>query len=169
MRGELSTRGTGTRGVPLAASRASCRGPSSGSAWGSSSAGTACASSGLPQVWPWAWGRPPHRGRLCMAFPGLCCQGFSGPTQCGYWMYLLVKEILVLILLPCSQVPGVIRGCNYDSPVLLQQTTDCSTPCAASFPSRLPEKQKSTPWSDLCRQQRLLSSLSHLLPGRPGR
>lgn len=55
-------------------------------------------------------------------------------------MYLLVKEILVLILLPCSQVPRVFSGCSCDSPVLLQQMTDRGTPCVASLPSRLPEK-----------------------------
>ena len=36
-------------------------------------------------------------------------------------------------------------------------------------PPSPPGCPKSTPWSDLCRWQCLLSSLSHLLPGRPGR
>ena len=79
-------------------------------------------------------------------------------------MYLLVKEILVLTLLPCSHVPGVFRGCRCDSPVLLQQTTDplCGLPL-------LQAAREAPPGLTAARRQRLLSSLSHLLPGRPGR
>ncbi|XP_033693520.2 uncharacterized protein [Tursiops truncatus] len=72
---------------------------------------------GLGRLWLFPkWGRgpgccPPHRGRLCVPFPG---QGLSWARLCGSWLCLPVKLILVLVLLPRSQVPGVFRGCTCD-------------------------------------------------------
>lgn len=77
-RGELSTREPAPE-VSRWCEQGLRPGPSSGSAWGSSSAGTACAASGLPQVWPWARGRPPHRDSCARSFQALPPGLLMGP------------------------------------------------------------------------------------------
>ena len=80
--------GTGARGVPLAASGASCPGPSSGSAWGSST-GTACAASGRPQGWPWARASLPTVDGCAHSFQAFAARAFLGPPSvdpgCIFW------------------------------------------------------------------------------------
>ena len=89
VRGKLSNRGTGARGAPLAASGASCPGPSSGSAWGSSSAGIACASPGCPRVWPWARASLPTVDSWAWPFQAFAARASLGPPSvdpgCTFW------------------------------------------------------------------------------------
>lgn len=103
---------------------------------------------------------------LCMAFPGLCCQGFL-------WAHLVWildvssgKRNPSFYTAAMQPVPGKVRGCNYDSPVL-----DATDDRILAFPVWPPSppgcpKRKSIPWSDLCSAAVPLVSLSHLLPGR---
>lgn len=62
---------------------------------------------------PSALVHPPHHGLLCVAFPRA--------HQWDSWTFLLVKQILVPVLLPASQVPGGFGGYSYDGAILLAQ------------------------------------------------